>query len=386
MTEIDIRTNGQPPVQAAPMVPAAMPANPLVQWAYAAHQAEQIAEALARTSFVPASMRGRPHDVMAAILAGQELDLPPMATLRSMDVIQGTPALRAHAMRGLVQSKGHRVWVEPGASKERVVVRGQRREGDGTFGEVQESVWDVQRATEMGLITKAEWKKQQQTMLTARATGEICRLIASDVLYAMPYAAEELDNEPGESGRVTAAEVLGSRPPSTPPTAAPPSDLDGPATADQLRELGIAFAEAGITGHTGKGATALNDTARFAWLADNVAAKVTSTRDLTHAQCAMAVHLLRQAKAEALQARAAVEGEIGRLFDGLDARLTAADRLRDVGLLLGRTVTSVQDITDAELDDIAAVLVECNGLATAWDAAIAAADAEHKGQTPPEEA
>ena len=30
-------------------------------------------------------------------------------------------------------------------------------------------------------------------MLINRATGEICRLVASDALHGMPYAAEELD-------------------------------------------------------------------------------------------------------------------------------------------------------------------------------------------------
>jgi hypothetical protein len=375
VTEIAVR-NGYAPAE---LVPVAETPSALMQWVREAQQAQLVAESLARTSFVPASLRGRPDDITAAILAGQELDLPPMATLRSMDIINGTPALRAHAMRGLVQSKGHKVWVEPGASKERVVVCGQRRDPDGSYGEVQESVWDVERATVMGLINKPEWKKQPQTMLTARATGEICRLIASDVLYAMPYAAEELDGEPGpeQTTRVTAAEVLGRRRPE-PAAVAPPTDgSDMPASAEQLRELGIAFAEAGVTVHTGKGATALNDQARFAWLAENVGAEVTSTKELTYAQCALAAHLLRQAQAERVQARAEVEAEVVRLFDGLNVRLSGVDRLRDAGLLIGRPVQSVRDITDDELAVIVEVLTVCEGNAAAWDAAVTAAQTEH---------
>lgn len=213
-SEIEVRA--EQPADPAPYTPQMSSA--LLLWVEEARQAARVAESLSRTSFVPQSLRGKAADITAAILAGQELGLQPMATLRSMDVIQGTPALRAHAMRGLVQSRGHKLWTVPGASAEKVVMRGQRREADGTYGEVQESEWTIQRARELGLTTKDQWKKQPQTMLTARATGEICRLVASDVLHAMPYAAEELDGfrpvravavPAAEGGQITAAEIMG---------------------------------------------------------------------------------------------------------------------------------------------------------------------------------
>lgn len=183
------------------------PDSALVQWAYEARQANQIAKSLAQTSFVPATMRGKVGDITGAILAGQELGLQPMAALRSIDIISGTPALRAHAMRGLVQSHGHETKLID-STPERCVMRG-RRKGSPDWQQVE---WTLDRAEKLGLTGKGEWKKQPQTMLVARATGEICRLIASDVLHAMPYAAEELDesspatNSP--ASQVTVAEVL----------------------------------------------------------------------------------------------------------------------------------------------------------------------------------
>jgi hypothetical protein len=57
----------------------------------------------------------------------------------------------------------------------------------------QTVVWDIPRAQKLGLLGKDQWKKQPKTMLINRATGEICRLVASDALHGMPYAAEELD-------------------------------------------------------------------------------------------------------------------------------------------------------------------------------------------------
>jgi len=201
-------------------LPARMPAgaapveaqdSALMVFARELQEAANIAASLARTAFVPATLRGKVEDLTAAILAGQELGLPVMATLRSIDVIQGTPGLRAHAMRGLVQSHGHSVQLVE-STPDRCVMRGLRK-GDEKW---QEVTWTIPRAKQMGLTDKGEWKKQPQTMLVARATGEICRLIASDVLYAMPYAAEELDGMSSaplveESSQVTVEEILSSR-------------------------------------------------------------------------------------------------------------------------------------------------------------------------------
>lgn len=175
------------PVSQATAVDQPTHQSALLLWVDEARQAHQIATSLAKTSFVPQSLRGKPEDITAAILAGSELGLRPMATLRSMDVIQGTPALRAHAMRGLVTSRGHSVQLVT-STPTLCVMRGRRAGED----EWQTIEWPIERAAALGLTGKSEWKKQPQTMLVARATGEICRLIASDVLHAMPYSAEEL--------------------------------------------------------------------------------------------------------------------------------------------------------------------------------------------------
>lgn len=160
----------------------------LMQWAQEADLAYQMAQKLAATSFVPQSLRGKPGDITAAILAGAELGLKPMATLKSIDVIQGTPALRAHAMRAVVQKQGHEIELVE-STPEKCVMRG-RRKGSDTWQTVE---WTTARASQLGLLNKPEWKKQPQTMLVARATGELCRLIASDALHGMPYVSEELE-------------------------------------------------------------------------------------------------------------------------------------------------------------------------------------------------
>jgi hypothetical protein len=160
----------------------------LMQWAQEADLAYQMAQKLAATSFVPQSLRGKPGDITAAILAGAELGLKPMATLKSIDVIQGTPALRAHAMRAVVQKQGHEIELVE-STPEKCVMRGRRKGSDNW----QTVTWTIERARQMGLLGKDQWKKQPQNMLVARCTGELSRLIASDALHGMPYVSEELE-------------------------------------------------------------------------------------------------------------------------------------------------------------------------------------------------
>lgn len=188
MTELDYVAHYEPET-VAPATPVPTPGtSALMAWAQEADLAYQMAQKLASTSFVPQSLRGRPGDIAAAILAGAELGLKPMATLKSIDIIQGTPALRAHAMRGLLQSQGHDI--ELVESRDDYCKMRGRRKGAEAWQEVE---WDLARARLLGLLNKDQWKKQPKTMLVARATGELSRLIASDALYGMPYVAEELE-------------------------------------------------------------------------------------------------------------------------------------------------------------------------------------------------
>jgi hypothetical protein len=257
-----------------------------MRWVGEAQQAELIAQNLARTSFVPASLRGKPHDITAAILAGQELGLQPMATLRSVDVIQGTPALRAHAMRGLIQSRGHSVQVVE-STPERCVIRGRRAGED----EWQTVTWTIERAAQLGLTSKDQWRKQPQTMLVARATGEICRLIASDVLYAMPYAAEELDAEP-VAERVTVEEIL-TRPAANPAASAVEQVQridDRPISKPQIAKMAALMREAGITGRD----------AALAYVADVIGRQVESRNELNRTEAGQVIDAL-QAEVDAQQ-------------------------------------------------------------------------------------
>jgi hypothetical protein len=181
-----------PPPSAVVDIARDKPATSLAVWAQGAREVQALANFLAGSELVPKQYRGKAVDLLACWLTGQEIGLPPMAALRSIDVIGGTPSLRAHAMRALVQSHGHEVQILE-STDERCVIRGRLRD-DGGWQEWQTVTWDMDRARRLGLAGKDQWKVQPRTMLIARATGEICRLIAADALYAVPYTTEELND------------------------------------------------------------------------------------------------------------------------------------------------------------------------------------------------
>lgn len=199
----------------------------LVAWAREARAAAAIAESLARTSFVPKAMQGKPAEVTAAILTGREIGIEPMSALRSIDVIEGTPAMRAHALRGLVQAHGHAVWVEESTST-RAIVAGRRKGEE----QVQKSTWTIARAERMGLSGKQNWKRMPEAMLIARATAEVCRLVAADVLLGIPYAVEELDDDrveaPAPRKRKAQREPVAPAEPDVEPETVTPAEVPEP--------------------------------------------------------------------------------------------------------------------------------------------------------------
>jgi len=162
----------------------------LITWAEEAKAAHALATSLAKTSFA-GNYKGKPEDATAAIMKGAEIGLTPLAALGSIHLIQGTPALSANALRAVVQAQGHEVWIV--SSSDKKCIAKAKRNGS----EVEHtSTWTIERATALGLAGKDQWRKQPEAMLIARATSEVCRLVASDAILGIAYAVEELDDAP----------------------------------------------------------------------------------------------------------------------------------------------------------------------------------------------
>jgi hypothetical protein len=185
----------------------------LVQWAQAANAAYQYAQVVCSTQAVPAGYRGKPQEGAAAILAGSEVGLSPMASLRAFDNIQGTPAPKAITLRAIVQGQGHDLEVVESDARH-CVVEGRRKGSD----RWQRLEWTIERATTAGYVAKnPKWKTDPTSMLVARATSEMSRWLDSAAIMGMPYSAEEIRDQatfggvdqPTPRALTTAADILG---------------------------------------------------------------------------------------------------------------------------------------------------------------------------------
>ena len=225
----------------------------LGDWAQAAAAAYEVAKGLVGTSFVPAQFKGKPEEATAAILAGAEVGLSPMAALKSFDIIQGTAAPRALTLRAIVQSQGHEMILDE-STENRCKMRGRRR-GESDWTTV---TWTIDRAKGLGLTSKDNWKKQPAAMLVARATGELATLIAADAILGIGYTIEEVADGadvtldgPTETTEATSTRTMQRKPLKAVEQAADAPDAEpehGPRlTEAQSKRMFAQFTELGIT-------------------------------------------------------------------------------------------------------------------------------------------
>lgn len=152
-----------------------------------------VADRIAWTAVVPSNLRGKPDEVLAVLLYGTEVGLPPMQSLQLVDNIEGRTALNAQGQRALILSKGHDFWViDAECTRERAVVHAKRKGSDVE----REATFTMEDARIAGLTEKKNWKKNPRPMLIARATTLMSRLAFADVVMGLGYDPEELEDVP----------------------------------------------------------------------------------------------------------------------------------------------------------------------------------------------
>jgi hypothetical protein len=149
-----------------------------------------IAEAMCKTPFVPSAFRNKPEDTAMAIMYGFKYGMEPDAALASIFLIGGRPGMYSRVQHALLLAHGHDVRIVK-QSDEECVVKGRRKGDD---GEWTTSVWTIARARQAGYFTNEKYTKDPIAMLTARALGDVCRLVAPDLLMGI-VAYNEADVE-----------------------------------------------------------------------------------------------------------------------------------------------------------------------------------------------
>lgn len=191
-------------------------------------EAKELATTLSAARTLPEALQQKPADVMAIVMAGAELGLAPMQSIRALVLIKGKPTLSADAMGALVKSRRDVcTWLRLVESSATIATYETLRNGDP--GPTRLS-FTIEQARQAGL-NGDNWKRFPDAMLRARALSALCRAVYPDLLLGV-YDPDELEPAPAPR-EVNAPPVVVAPQPSPPvdaqvvdaPPASPPSNV-----------------------------------------------------------------------------------------------------------------------------------------------------------------
>ncbi|HEY3559714.1 MAG TPA: hypothetical protein VGL05_19730 [Kribbella sp.] len=201
------------------------------------------AQHLASSALLPKQYQRQPANLLFAIEYADMLQLPPMAAITGIHVIEGKPSASAALISALVRRAGHRLRVK-GNDQKAVASIIRSDDPDFTF----EVEWTIERAQKAGLTGKAVWKNYPAAMLKARAISEVAREACEEALSGVAYTPEELGAEVNGPGDFVVEQVADERQPHRPgmslreAAGQAPTNDDG---AGSQAETAVAAGEAG---------------------------------------------------------------------------------------------------------------------------------------------
>lgn len=209
-----------------------------------------LADRFSKSALIPVDLRNKVADVFVTLLAGQELGLAPMASLRSIHVVKGRAILSADAMVGLVLASGLCEYFRATAKTTTAVSYETKRKGS----EPVALTWTIEDAQRASLAGGDNWRKYPRAMLSARCKAELARDVYPDVLAGVYEDSEaaEFDGASIPAVAVVTERTVSRAAPVVPDVIdaeiVPEYDLDGALTAlrevetlEDLRQLGATF-------------------------------------------------------------------------------------------------------------------------------------------------
>lgn len=165
-------------------------------------EAMESAKLIAASGLCPAEYRGKPQDVLAAIVMGAELGVTPFQSLQNIAVINGRPTMWGDLVLAIVRRSGIMEYIrerEPDEADQAEEGRCEvKRVGD---AEPVIRRFTVQMADDAGLIkrsgTSGPWATYRGRMLQMRARSWALRDAFPDVLKGLQLR-EEVEDYPEE--------------------------------------------------------------------------------------------------------------------------------------------------------------------------------------------
>lgn len=177
-------------------------AERLREWLDLFIKTEAVANVLAKTTFVPKAMQGKPAEVAAAMMRGFEMGVEPLDALGHMHVINGKVGYSAEFMRRRIIEAGHEI-LFPETTDIRAVLKARRREHRD-----DESKWQTFTFTdENARKAKIDLGQYPADKLVARASSRMCRRMFPEVLAGADIAEDLVDAVVLEGGDLSNVEL-----------------------------------------------------------------------------------------------------------------------------------------------------------------------------------
>jgi hypothetical protein len=153
-------------------------------------------------------------EIVAVLLAGQELGLPPMAALRGLQIVRGKVIISYDTMIALLRRAGYRIeWLASTATEAALRLTA-------ADGSSHTETWTTERAKKAGLWGQGTWGKYPDTMLRARCVSSAARAFAGEVLLGV-YVEES-----GEREEIAAPVVRMQTPAASEPAREAPQSIE----------------------------------------------------------------------------------------------------------------------------------------------------------------
>lgn len=145
-------------------------------------EAKELATTLSAARTIPEALQKAPADVLAIVMAGAELGLAPMQSLRALVLIKGKPTLSADAMGALVKSRRDVCeWLVLESSDATRATYATKRVGDPKPTTLSFTIDEAKTAG----LNGDNWRKFPAAMLRARALSAICRAVYPDLILGV---------------------------------------------------------------------------------------------------------------------------------------------------------------------------------------------------------
>jgi hypothetical protein len=180
-------------------------------------EAYRLSQNLSVAAMLPNDLRGKPADVLAMLLYGQELGLGPMQSIQSIYVVKGRPSLSAQLWRALALRAGHKIDATVEHNKKAAVTVTRVDDPKDPYT----AEYTIDDAIQGGRVTlkdgrpyarsqkgeRLTWETDTDSMLIARATTKALRFKCPEVALGF-YSTDEAQEIADREDEVADAEVI----------------------------------------------------------------------------------------------------------------------------------------------------------------------------------